>query len=69
MQMPNVKSTMKDPKNKVTYDVLAYRPLSYAELLQSVRAYHAQPKVRRRKAPLKNATITILTIHGASPGL
>jgi hypothetical protein len=69
MQMPNVKSTITDPKNKVTYDVLAYRPLSYAELVQSVRAYHAQPKVRRRRTPLKNAMITIITIHGASPGL
>lgn len=69
MQMPDVRTSIKDEKNNVVYHVLAYRKLSRAELVQSVRAYHAQPKVRRRKKPLRNTEITIITIHGASPGL
>lgn len=69
MQPPDVRTSIKDEENNVTYHVLAYRKLSRAELVQSVRAYHAQPKQRRRKKPLKNAQITIITIHGATPGL
>ena len=68
MQMPDVRSSIRDAKNNVTYHVLAYRPLSHQEVLQSVAMYHAQPKVRRRKKLPRNETITIVTLHGATPG-
>jgi hypothetical protein len=69
MQLPDVRNTIKDERNNVTYHVMAYRQLAQAEMVQSVRLFHAQPKIRRRKTPLKNKVITILTVHGASPGL
>lgn len=69
MQMPDVKSTIRDEQHNVTYHVLAYRPLSRSELVESVRVYHAQPKVRRRKKPIKDRVITIVTIHGATAKL
>jgi hypothetical protein len=69
MQMPNVRSSIRDAENNVTYHVLAYRRLSKQELIRSVARYQVQPSVRRRKKPLKNQEITIITIHGATPGL
>jgi hypothetical protein len=69
MQMPNVMSTIRDEENNVTYQVMAYRSLSYGELVRSVRMLHAQPKMRRRKKPLRNQVITIVTTLGASDRL
>ncbi len=59
MQMPDVRNTLRDEKH------------TCEEMLSGVRLYHyhAQPKVRRRKTPLRNLTITILTVHGATPNL
>jgi len=69
MQMPNVRRSLKDEANNVTYHVLAYRQLSRMEVLQSIAQYKQQSAVRRRKRPLKNGSVTIVTIHGATPGL
>ncbi len=69
MLMPSVRSTIKDPANNVVYHVMAYRRLSRAELVQSVAMYRAQPSVRRRKRPERDRVITIVTIHGATPGV
>ena len=69
MQPPTIMTTLRDNDNNVTYNVLAYRHLSRDELIMSVRMYHSQPSVRRRKKPFKNATITIVSILGATPGL
>ncbi|MGH7593272.1 MAG: hypothetical protein ACRELE_05410 [Gemmatimonadales bacterium] len=53
----------------MTYRFLAYRRLSRSEMVFGVRQFLAQPRVRRRKKRDRNKVITILTIHGASPGL
>ncbi len=69
MQMPNVTSTIRDAENNVTYQVIAYRALSYGEMVRSVRMLYAQPKFRRRKKPLQNQTIKIITTLGATDRL
>lgn len=65
MQQPNVKSSIRDDENNVTYHVMAYRTLSREELVQCVRMYLSQPAIRRRKTPVKNKEITIITVIGA----
>jgi len=66
MPMPDVATSIKDERHNVTYCVLAYRSLTQAEMVLSIRQFHAQPKIRRRRTPLKNQTITIITVHGAT---
>ena len=69
MKGPQIRNTVRDKKNNVTYHIMADRALSREEMLVAVGQYHAQPGVRRRKMPLRNKVITILTLFGASPGL
>jgi hypothetical protein len=69
MQPPDICNTLRDGTNNMTYHVMAYRKLSEAEVLGSVGSYLARPEIRRRKTPLRNKTVTIITIYGASPGL
>lgn len=69
MEMPDIRHTVRDERNRVTYHVMAYRRLTREETLLSVRHFLAQPKVRRRKTPLRNQIVTILTLHGATPRL
>ena len=69
MQMPNVENILRDERHNVTYRVLAYRRLTRAELISSVGMFHAQPKNRRRKRPITDMEVTILTLHGANGGL
>lgn len=69
MEMPNVKSTIRDERNNVTYHVVAYRNLTREELVSSVRLFHSQPKLRRRKTPLRNQIVTIVSVLGATPNL
>lgn len=69
MEMPNVENILRDEQHNVTYRVLAYRRLTRQELLSSVGMFHAQPKNRRRKRPITDKEITILTLHGAFGGL
>jgi len=68
MEMPDVVSEIKDAERNVLYRVLAYRKLSTAELIESVRHYLSQPKVQRRTTRERKKIITIVTIHGASSG-
>ena len=69
MRMPDVRSTIKDSQCNMTYHFLAYRPLTREEMVRGVAMYRSQPKVRRRKTPEKNKVVTIITVHGATPGL
>lgn len=69
MQMPAIRSSMKDEANNFVYHVLAYRKLDRREMLQAIAMYRSQPKVRRRNRPPQNGSVTILTIHGATPNL
>lgn len=67
--MPDTRTSMKDEANNFVYHVLAYRKLDKREMLEAVAAYRSQPKVRRRKRPPHNGSVTIFTIHGATPSL
>ncbi len=69
MQMPDVLTTLRDDQHNVTYRVLAYRKLSRDEMIHSVRLYHSQPKIRRRKTSIRNQVITIISVLGATPNL
>ena len=60
MTLPNVKTTLVDRKNRITYCVLAYRTLTRAELVQAVRLYRS----RQRKRPWPNSAITIVSVIG-----
>jgi hypothetical protein len=69
MMLPHIKHLARDSESNVTFEVMAYRSLSRVEVVEAVRAFRAQPKVRRRRKPLRDATITILTLYGASSGM
>lgn len=69
MRMPNVATSIRVEQHNITYRVLAYRPLTRAEMVLSVRQFHAQRKIRRRRTPLRNQTITIVTVHGATDNI
>ncbi len=66
MEMPTVKSSIRDKQNDVTYHVLAYRKLTREELVLAIGHFHSQPSMRRRKAPLRKATITFHSLFGAT---
>jgi hypothetical protein len=63
--MPDVVTRIRAEDRNVTYEVYAYRTLDKIELVEAVRAFHAQKKVRRRK-PVTNATVKIVTLIGAT---
>lgn len=65
MKAPNVQNTYRDDENNMTYHVLAYRKLTRDELLFYVSQYLSQPKIRRRKTPERDKTISISTSVGA----
>ncbi len=67
MKMPDVVTSIRDEANNYTYNVLAYRTLSRQEMLQAISHFKSQPKMRRKKRPLRNGSVTIVTIHGATP--
>lgn len=62
---PNVVSPLRDESNKTTYYVYAYRALSRGEVLACVRHYYAQLPRKKRK-PLRNAELKIVTLIGAN---
>jgi hypothetical protein len=68
MQMPNVRTSIRDEVNRFSYHVVAYRKVTQAEMLQAIACFHAERR-RRKKLPPRNGSVTIVTIHGASPGL
>lgn len=63
MQMPSVSHVAKDPERNITFNVLAYRQLSQAEVLQSIRYFRSTKSGRKLK---NNMTYTISTVFGAS---
>lgn len=69
MQLPEVVSQIRDAAHNVTYRFLAYRKLTRAEMVTGVRQYLSQQRVRHRRTRNRNGTITIVTIHGATPDL
>lgn len=64
MDPPSIKHTVRDRVNNVTYHVMAYRPLTKAEVMQGVSLYLSQPEQRRRKKPVRDKVITILSLIG-----
>jgi hypothetical protein len=60
MEMPNVCNVLHDSVKNIRYELMAYRTLSEAELVQHVRYYLANAK----KKPKKNSCVTIVTIIG-----
>ncbi len=62
MQPPAIRSTLRDPRRRVDYHVIAYRPLTRAELIAAVRGYLAQARHRK---PMPGDIVTIVTVIGA----
>lgn len=65
VEEPHVANLLRRSEHNVTYRIMAYRKLARAEMLEQVRASPAQPRMRRRKTPLRNKEIEILTSIGA----
>lgn len=63
MEMPNIKNQINDGETGVTYIVMAYRRLTYEELVQAVRVFHAGRKSKKRLK--KGVVITIFSLIGA----
>jgi len=61
MKSPDVVSTIKDEERGITYRIVAYRTLAYAEKVSAVRSFLSQKKKPKLEA---GSTITILTIIG-----
>ena len=61
MKSPNVVSTIKDEERDITYRIVAYRTLTYAEKVSAVKAFLAQKRKPKLKA---GSTITMVTIIG-----
>lgn len=59
MESPKVRNRLVDEVHGVTYDVIAYRQLTRAELLGAVRAYWGQ-----RRKPKRGDLVTIVSIIG-----
>ena len=60
MESPNVRNRLVDEVHGVTYDVMAYRLLTRAELLDAVRVFCAS----RRGKPKRGALVTIVSTIG-----
>ena len=60
MRPPNVQTNLIDKEKNITYEVFAYRKLTYNELIFAVRLYYTQKGAK----PKKNAKIQIYTIIG-----
>lgn len=61
MEMPTVRNVVKDEERKNTYIFMAYRAMTREEMLMGVRLLWQQ-----RKKPKKGATLTVITMHGAT---
>ncbi|GAB5404342.1 MAG: hypothetical protein Aurels2KO_25730 [Aureliella sp.] len=60
MEQPCVSNLARDESRNVTFDVLAYRKLSRAELLQAVRFFESSQKKKLKK----DSHYTITTLIG-----
>lgn len=63
MEMPKIKTVLKDEQNDITYEVLAYRRLSRDELVLSVRA--ALSSMKKSKRPKRGQKLQIVSVIGA----
>jgi hypothetical protein len=63
MQMPNVVSKIIDQEKKITFEIIAYRPLSREEMVLSVRQFLAQKKKPKLQP---GSTIKIISIIGCN---
>lgn len=61
MRSLDVASIMKDTERNVTYRIMAYRPLSRAEMIGTIQAHVATNKGRH---PKPGTLVTILTAIG-----
>ena len=61
MELPTVKNVLRDPKKRITYEVMAYRELTERELIAAVRTFRATKQGRRVR---RNTTYTIITQFG-----
>ena len=62
---PTIESVLKDKENKSVYTIMAYRTLTYEEMLCAVRYYY-RTKQPLRGTWLKNHSVTIVTSIGIS---
>jgi len=60
MEGPHIKNLIEDKERGVTYEVWAYRKLSYEELLSCVASYKKQVK----RKPKRGQRPQIMTIFG-----
>ena len=65
MNMPNVSDPIEDSQAGVIYDILAYRTLTRAERVMSVRHYLSQQK-REAKRGTKVTIISIIGFDGST---
>ena len=61
MQIPDVSNIAKDEKRNITFNVMAYRKLTEAELVQAIRYFRSTKQGRKLK---NNSTYTIVSIIG-----
>jgi hypothetical protein len=61
MEQPSVSNPIRDEKNGITYNVVAYRKLSREEIVLAIKHYRASKKTKKSK---KGTTVTIVTIIG-----
>jgi len=62
MESPTIKTTATDRDRNIRYEVLAYRTLTEAEMIMTIRMLWGQKKGKR---PKPNSTITVMSIIGA----
>jgi len=61
MEPPSVSNSIRDEKNGITYNVVAYRKLSREEIVLAIKHHRASKKTKK---PKKGTTVTIVTIIG-----
>jgi hypothetical protein len=62
MENPNVISTIVDKEKDIRFDIVAYRKLTRAEMIQAVSEFYNQKKMPKKLKP--GSTIKIITIIG-----
>ena len=60
---PDVVNILKQPKDNVTYRILAFRELNKAEMIQAVAEHFRRSGGKGRK-PAPNSTVTVITTRG-----
>ena len=63
MSLPTVETILEDKNNETLYTVVAFRPLTYDEMLTTVRQFY-RAKHPQRRTWLRNQRIRIVTMIG-----